>query len=212
MFVVLEGIDGCGKTTQADRAERWLTSLRGRDRVLRTHEPGGWDGGGAVREMLLGGGFKNPWSEWFLFMLDRCEHAARVIEPALASGKIVLSDRYDPSTIVYQLLSVEGIDPAAAEHLMNTSSAIGLPRPDVVFLLDIDVDLAWERLRARGKSDGIESRGRGYFQRAREGYGRLMRDRGADGSWVKVDAARPADEVFEAIREELSVRLEAPSS
>jgi len=203
MFVVLEGIDGCGKSTQADLIERWLAQTLGADRVLRTCEPGGWEGGAVLRDLALRHGFENPWSEWFLFMLDRCEHVARVINPALRAGKVVVSDRYSPSTIAYQILGNENIPPETAEHIMKTSSLIGLPKADVVFLLDIRVADAQNRLASRAKKDGFDGKERAYFERVRNNYDKLMKLEGSGGSWVRVDASRSAEAVFADIQSAL---------
>lgn len=212
MFVVLEGIDGCGKTTQADYIDRWLSEMLGADRVVRTREPGGWAGGDVLRDLVLHHDFENPWSEWFLFMLDRCEHVARVIEPAMRAGKIIVSDRYNPSTIAYQILSNENISRETAEHVMKTTSLIGLPKPDLVFLLDIGVEAAQNRVSSRAKRDGFDARGRAYFERVREGYETLMSSEGADGSWIRIDADRPVERVFADMRSALSTRIEAISA
>lgn len=208
MFVVLEGIDGCGKTTQADCAERWLSEMLGADRVVRTREPGGWDGGDVLRDLVLHHRFENSWSEWFLFMLDRCEHVARVINPALRVGKVVVSDRYDPSTIAYQILGNENISRETAEHIIKTSAMIGLPKADIVFLLDIDVEDAQIRLGSRAKKDGFDARGSAYFKRVKDGYEKLMRLEGNDGSWVRIDAGRAVPDVFADIQSKLCAKIE----
>ena len=75
MFITLEGIDGCGKSTQA---RLLCEALSARGAVVQTREPGGWEGGAELRSMVLGGSLKHPWSELFLFLLDRAEHAGRV--------------------------------------------------------------------------------------------------------------------------------------
>lgn len=207
MFVVLEGIDGCGKTTQADNIENWLSELLGAEGVVRTREPGGWVGGDVLRDLVLHHDFENPWSEWFLFMLDRCEHVARVIDPALRAGKVVLSDRYNPSTIAYQILANERIPKETAEHVMRTASLIGLPKPDLVFLLDVDVRNAQDRLGSRAKRDNFDARGDAYFERVRNGYETLMRMEGSDDSWIRIDANRSCEEVFGDMKSALAARL-----
>ncbi len=212
MFVVLEGIDGCGKTTQADNIESWLSASLGAERVVRTREPGGWVGGDALRKLVLHHDFENPWSEWFLFMLDRCEHVARVIVPALSADKVVLSDRYNPSTIAYQILSNERIPQETAEHVMRTASLIGLPKPDIVLLLDVSVKNAQDRLGSRAKRDNFDARGNAYFERVRNGYETLLRTEGSDGSWIRIDANSAPEEVFEAIKSTLAVRLGVPAT
>lgn len=207
MFVVLEGIDGCGKTTQAGSVAGWLSKTFGREGVVSTREPGGWAGGDVLRNLVLHRDFENPWSEWFLFMLDRCEHVARVIAPALRAGKVVVSDRYTPSTIAYQVLGNEDIPRETAEHVMKTAQLIGLPKPDIVFFLDISVEDAQERLGSRAKRDSFDARGREYFERVRDGYETVMKSEGADGSWIRINANQSAERVFADICSALSAKI-----
>jgi dTMP kinase len=194
MFFVLEGIDGCGKTTQAAKLEKLLSEMFGGEAVLRTREPGGWEGGEKLREFVLSGGLASHWSEFFFFMMDRCEHVERVIKPAISAGKIVISDRYSPSTLAYQILSDPEIDGGAAEYITRLADAIGLPAPDVVFLLDVGVAEAESRLASRGGANGFDERGRNFFERVREGYDGLMNSN--PGMWIKIDASRSEEEVF----------------
>ncbi|MDR3321116.1 MAG: dTMP kinase [Synergistaceae bacterium] len=193
MFFVLEGIDGSGKTTQTDRVAEWLAGVLGLDAFLRTREPGGWDGGERAREFVLQGGLASRWSEFFFFMLDRCEHVERVIRPALSAGKVVLSDRYTPSTFAYQILGSPEVGGDAAEYLLKLPGVIGLPEPDAVFWLDIDATAAEARLSARGVMNGFDERGRKFFEMVRGGYERLWS--GAN-NWIKIDASRSEDDVF----------------
>ncbi|MDR1944148.1 MAG: dTMP kinase [Synergistaceae bacterium] len=206
MFFVLEGIDGCGKTTQAEKLEKLLAEMFGGGAVLRTREPGGWNGGEKLREFVLDGGLASPWSEFFFFMMDRCEHVERVIKPAISAGKIVVSDRYSPSTLAYQILSNPEIGGGAAGYITRLADAIGLPAPDAIFLLDIGVCEAEFRLASRDKADGFDERGRDFFERVREGYDRLMN--ASPGMWIKIDASRPEEEVFSDIARHVVRTLE----
>lgn len=192
MFIVLEGIDGCGKTTQSRRLVKWL-----RDRVrevVATFEPGDWPGGARVRELLLGGCFESAWSEFFLFIADRCEHVERVVAPALRAGKVVVSDRYNPSTIAYQIYGNPNLSDEVRRRVSRLPSEIGLPEPDVVVWLDIDVETAHARLGSREKRDAFDARGADFFRRVRDGYDALSRESGA--RWVTVDASGDEDAVF----------------
>lgn len=202
MFIVLEGIDGCGKTTQSEKIAEWLGERLGRDRVVRTFEPGDWPGGERVRELLLGVGFASAWSEFFLFMADRCEHVARVIAPALAEGCTVVSDRYNQSTVAYQLYGNGLVPEGAQRDLAMLQSLAGLPEPDVVVLLDIEVGEAKKRLASRGKADSFDARGEDFFERVRGGYSVMMREAGRS-AWIKVDASGDEDAVFSAITRRL---------
>jgi dTMP kinase len=201
MFLVVEGIDGSGKTTQTDRIERMLAEKFGGDVIVRTHEPGGWDGAARAREFVLGGGLTGPWSEFFFFMMDRCEHVERVIRPALSAGKIVVSDRYTPSTLAYQIYGDASISAGAARYAAGISEVIGLPVPDAVFLLDVDVNAAQSRLASRGINDRFDGRGLEFFERVRNGYEKIMES--SSGRWIKVDASREEDAVFADIADEI---------
>jgi len=194
MFIVLEGIDGGGKTTQVRRLFGWLEERLGAGCVVSTGEPGGWLGGERVRELILGGGLSTRWGEYFAFMMDRCEHVARVISPALEKGMCVLCDRYSASTLAYQVFSDPDITERTAEYMAGLSDIIGLPKPDCACLLDIGPDIAASRLAARGKADSFDSRREIFFTRVRAGYDRIMRM--SPGAWMKIDASRDEDAVF----------------
>ncbi len=206
MFIVLEGIDGCGKTTQSRRLVEWLRDRAHGREVVATFEPGDWPGGPRVREMLLGGDFESAWSEFFLFMADRCEHACRVITPALRAGKIVVSDRYNPSTIAYQIYGNPNLPDETRRRVSCLPSEIGLPEPDVVVWLDIDVETAHARLGSREKRDAFDARGEDFFRRVRGGYEALSNEPGA--RWVTVDASQDEDAVFAHVVSALEPLLE----
>ncbi|MDR1580844.1 MAG: dTMP kinase [Synergistaceae bacterium] len=198
MFIVLEGIDGSGKTTQAARLGEWLSGLLGRDMVLVTKEPGGWAGGDAIRRLALDGKLSSAWGKFFLFMTDRCEHVSSVIMPALGKGMCVICDRYTPSTLAYQVLSNPSIGSGTADYMTGICEAIGLPLPDCVCLLDIGADTARKRLDARGRLDAFDALGRDYFERVRAAYDVLMKR--SHGGWIKADASGDESTVFEELK------------
>ena len=198
MFIVLEGIDGCGKTTQSRRLVEWLRGCNAAREVIATFEPGDWPGGGRVREMLLGGNFESAWSEFFIFMADRCEHVERVVTPALHAQKIVVSDRYNPSTIAYQIYGNPNLTDETRRRIARLPSEIGLPEPDVVVWLDIDVETAHARLGSREKRDSFDARGADYFRRVRDGYRALACEPGG-ARWITVDASKDEDEVWASV-------------
>ncbi|MDR3230990.1 MAG: dTMP kinase, partial [Synergistaceae bacterium] len=94
IFITIEGIDGCGKSTQAALLCDFLEETHGRGSVLRTFEPGGWNGGALLRELLLGGTPVGARTELLLFLADRSGHVDAVILPALERGQWVVCERY----------------------------------------------------------------------------------------------------------------------
>ena len=205
MFIVLEGIDGSGKTTQARRLAGWLDERLGSGRVVSTGEPGGWQGGERVRRLILDGGLSTMWGEFFAFMMDRCEHAARVISPALEKGMCVLCDRYSASTLAYQIFSDPDVTERAAEYMSGLPDIIGLPKPDCVCLFDVGPDIASARLASRGNADSFDSRREIFFTRVRAGYDRVMRM--SPENWMKIDASCDEDRVFADLRSRLELRF-----
>jgi dTMP kinase len=195
MFVTFEGVDGSGKTTQAELLRDYLVE-RGRD-VVATREPGGTPLGERVREVLLMGPEMTAWAEAALFTAARAELAERVIGPALARGADVVSDRYVDSSLVYQGIARGlGLERVLELNLL----AIGDLLPDRTFVLDVDAAVAAARV---GETrDRIESEAEDFRAALADGYRSLeavfpQRVRLLDGS-------RPASELARAVREELA--------
>ena len=187
MFLTIEGIDGSGKTTFAERAVALLQ--KSGPRTLWTREPGGWNGGELVRTLLLEGNLKNSVTEIMLFMADRCEHVAQVIAPALKNGVTVVCERYNDSTIAYQCWG-RGIERAGLEKLIEWCD---FPVPDLTIWLDVPLCIAHERISARGQSDRIESEKSIFHQRVAAGFESLSRE--SPGRIVRFDATRTPDEL-----------------
>ena len=141
LFIVLEGIDGTGKSTQARRLGEWFVS-RGREVVL-SREPTDGPWGQKLRESAATGRL-SPQDELQYFLNDRRQHVDEKIAPALAAGKVVILDRYYFSTMAYQ--GARGFDPAEIRR-MNEEFA---PIPDLLLILDLDVDTAHDRIGHRG--------------------------------------------------------------
>jgi len=141
MFIVFEGIDGTGKSTQVRLLGEWFRS-RGRDVVL-SREPTDGPWGRRLRESAATGRL-DPQEELECFLNDRREHVETTIRPALAAGKVVILDRYYFSTMAYQ--GARGFDPREIRRL-NEAFA---PVPDHLVILDLDVDAALARVGARG--------------------------------------------------------------
>ncbi len=141
LFIVLEGIDGTGKSTQARLLADWFRG-QGRE-VVTGREPTDGPWGRKLRESAAGGRL-SPEDELDLFLRDRRQHVEELISPSLAAGKVVILDRYYFSTMAYQ--GARGFDPAEIRR-KNEEFA---PVPDLLFILDLDVDTALTRIGARG--------------------------------------------------------------
>ena len=188
-FVVVEGIDGSGKSTMVSHVANELRR-RGRQ-VLRTREPGGTSISEQVRALLLDA--KNsamvPFTELFLYMASRAQLVDEVIRPSIAKGVDVVCDRYYYSTAAYQGAAGKiGIDTviAVAEKIAK------FQKPDLVVLLDLNPELA--RSRDGIRNDRVENKWLEYQKKVRAGFLKLAR---RDRKRVKViDASRPAEQVF----------------
>jgi dTMP kinase len=140
-FIVIEGIDGTGKSTQVARLAEWFTA-HGRE-VVVSREPTDGPWGKQLRESAASGRLE-PAQELEYFLNDRRQHVAELIAPALAAGKVVILDRYYFSTMAYQ--GARGFDPAEIRRL-NEAFA---PLPDLLLILDLDVEAAHGRIGTRG--------------------------------------------------------------
>ena len=191
LFVTFEGIDRSGKTTQA----RLLTEALGSD-ALGVREPGGTQAGERVREILKDVSVPlSPESEALLFAAARAELVAGVILPALASGRVVVSDRFLDSSLAYQGGARGlGIDDVSAVNRFATRAL----RPDLTFLLDISVADAGRRA---GETDRFEDEGAELQEAVLTAYERLIE---ADpGRWRRVDATRSASEIHDDVLAEV---------
>ena len=163
-FITFEGTDGCGKTTQIKLLTEYL-QYRGYEVVL-TREPGCAGLGQKIRDLLLNyDGEISPVCESFLFLADRAQNIEVIVKRNVEMGRIVISDRHTDSSLAYQgygrELDVERID------MLNNIATSGL-KPDLTFVFDIDVDTSMSRV---GKEkDRMESAGREFFERVRQGY------------------------------------------
>lgn len=190
-FMTIEGIEGCGKSTQARRLVERLGA-----KALLTAEPGGTAVGRGIRELLLNhGGEVSPRAELLLFLADRAQHVEEVIRPALAAGKTVICDRYTDSTLAYQGYG-RGLSLALVRSLC--AQAAGGLTPGVTLLLDVPVELGLARARRRGKPDRIETEHLEFHERVREGFLTLAREE--PGRWVVIDARGDEEEVAWRVR------------
>ena len=198
LFVVLEGGDGCGKSTQAARLAERLRQ-EGRE-VVSTREPGATPVGAAIRSLVLGGEAIDARTEALLIAADRAEHAARVLRPALERGAVVVSDRYVPSSLAYQGVA-RGLGVSGIERL--SAWATGGLEPDVVVVLDVTSEVGASR--RTGPQDRMEREDVAFRDAVRQAYLELAPRYG----WVVVDGSAPVDEVSEAVWAAVQAALQA---
>jgi dTMP kinase len=153
LFIVFEGPDGGGKSYQLERVAKWLRGL-GQD-VVVTREPGGTDWGEGCRALLLGERRTNPLSELFLFASSRAAHVDEIIRPNIAQGRIVLCDRFSPSTVVYQGY---GTGKVSIEDIITVDQVTcqGL-KPDLCLVLWVDGTVSRTRTNKRVADGGEDN-------------------------------------------------------
>jgi dTMP kinase len=187
-LIVFEGGEASGKSTQAAR-------LAAQIGAVLTREPGGTDIGKRIREIVLdpGAAAMAPSAEALLMAADRAQHVAEVIEPALAAGTDVVTDRYVPSSLAYQGYG-RGMD---VEQLWRLSTEFaGAVHADLVVLLDVSASVAEQRLRGR---DRMEAAGEEFHARVADGYRRMAAAH--PDRWLVVDGEGSVDEVTARVRD-----------
>ena len=164
LFITFEGADGCGKTTQINLLNDYLTNKN--YKTIVTLEPGGCEIGKSLRQILLHHkGFVANRAELFLYLADRAQHIEEIVVKNVEEGKIVLCDRCIDSTVAYQGYArggnIENI------NFLNEIATGGI-KPDITFVLDIDSEIAQERLT--GEKDRLEKEGLEFHKKVRFGY------------------------------------------
>jgi len=197
-LVVLEGIDGCGKTTQLQALRQWLPSsglLAPGARLVVSREPGGTALGQALRELLLHppqGVQPLPRAELLLYAADRAQHVEALLLPALQAGDWVLCDRFTGSTAAYQ-----GYGRGLPLALIDTLESLATGGLQADLTLWLDVSLAESRRRRGGqKADRIEAAGEDFMSRVADGFATLAGQRG----WTRIEAGQPVAAVTESCR------------
>lgn len=202
LFLVLEGVEGAGKTTQVRLLSEWMEALEVEHAVAR--EPGGTGLGEAIRGLLLEWreGEMPDETELFLMLAARASFVREFVRPRLEEGRVVLADRYDLSTLAYQGHG-RGLEIDAVRRA-NRLATGGL-RPDLYFLLDVDAARGLARRRGSGDGpDRIESAGADFLARVRRGYLEVARD---DPRVEVVSGEAAPDRVQSRLREFLRERF-----
>lgn len=200
-FITFEGIDGSGKSTQV-RMLASVLRLRGRD-VVQTREPGGTPLGARLREALLDAQEQvDPLAELLLYAADRAQHVRVMLRPALAAGRVVLSDRYADATLAYQGAG-RGFDPALVAEVVGL--ATGGLKPDLTLLFDLSVEESCARSQRRTTEDDgspcdrLELETEHFHTRVREAYLQIA---AAEPERVRVvDASLSVEEIHAQVLE-----------
>lgn len=202
LFVVFEGVEGSGKSTQSRELFCRLTDV-GHDALLAI-EPGGTPTGLQVRQWVKTGSGITPLAELFLFSAARATLVETVISPALADGKIVVCDRYIYSTVAYQGHG-RGLD-SGTINALNDTATMGI-LPHLIILLDLPPGHGFER-KSDDKLDRIELENDEFHLRVREGY--LSQAKQDSDRWLVLDASAPQSDISDAVWNRVSEMLTRP--
>jgi dTMP kinase len=197
VFITVEGIEGCGKSTLVAGLFRRLRETS--TEIIVTREPGGTPAGDAIRKVFLEPGLTiAPLTEALLINASRAQHVVDVIEPALRRGALVLCDRFVDSTLAYQGYG-RGIDGPFLEQLC--AAAAGDRFPDLTFVLDLPVAISRERVALRDGLvlDRMEQQDEAFYERVRRGFLSLAE---RSNRYRVFDATKPPEELIaQAARE-----------
>jgi len=206
-FITLEGVEGCGKTTQAALL---ADALKGAGRaVTLTREPGGTPLAEGVRRLVLDTAAEGipAEAELFLYLAARADHVARRIAPALARGRWVVCDRYADATLAYQGYGRE----LPRQRVRTLVAWAGWPRPDLTVLIDVPVAAGLARAGLRGAGNRLDREEAAFHERVRAGY--LAIAAAEPERVVTVDGTGPVEQVrkavLQAVRDRLGARLGA---
>ena len=207
LFVTLEGIEGCGKSTQIQQLAAFLADAGVPHRLTR--EPGGTAAGEEIRRILLAPRKPalTPVSDLLLYGAARAQHLAQVIEPALAAGETILCDRYSDATAAYQ--SFAGGLPLSLVQAVHDLPGLRR-RPDLTLLLDLPVEDGLRRARGRQAADGdtltrFEEEDFAFHGKVRNGYLELARME--PERIMVIDARGVREQVFRRLKAALAARL-----
>ena len=200
-FIVIEGIDGCGKTTQIDELSRWLPNsglIRKDSKLIKTREPGGSLLGKKLRRLILDNDEHNqpsPLAELLLYSADRAEHVSKIISPALNNNDWVISDRFSDSTLAYQgygrNINLEIIK--KIESIVCQGEC-----PDLTFFLEISPEESIMR-RKNKIPDRIESEGIRFLEKVNTGFRLIAKEK----NWKIISASQSVKTISIQIKETL---------
>lgn len=204
MFITIEGGEGTGKSTQARRLAEALTGAG--DPVLCTREPGGAPGAEVLRTLLLSRDHDwSPMTEVYLHFAARAEHLARTVQPALASGQVVVCDRFADSTMAYQ-----GYGFGADRALIAALTRLLPVQPDLTLVLQASATVAASRIAARGRGlDRYEAMGPEFHARVAAGYAAIAAAEPDRCALVSADGN--VEEVHQAILAIVAGRRQRPA-
>jgi dTMP kinase len=205
LFITFEGIDGCGKTTQARRVYQALRKMG--HVVVFTREPGGTPVAEQIRSVILDPANRAMvWkTELLLYNASRAQHVAEKIVPALSRGRLVVCDRFYDATVAYQGHGRRL--PSAVLAALHRISTNGLT-PDLTFIFDLPVNVARARMARDGKTrDRLEQETRAFQERVRRGYLAIARQ--AHRRCRLIDAAHDPETVFREVMRHVLARLSA---
>ena len=198
-FIVIEGIDGCGKTTQIDELSKWLPNsglIKTRSKLITTREPGGSLLGQKLRRLILDNNKNNKPSslaELLLYSADRAEHVSKIILPALNNNDWVISDRFSDSTLAYQgygrkinLEIIKKIESIVCQGVY----------PDLTFFLEISPEESILR-RKNEIPDRIESEGIRFLEKVNEGFKLIAKEK----NWKVISASQNIKTISNQIKE-----------
>lgn len=194
LFIVMEGPDGSGKTTQINLLKEYLEEAG--YECLITREPGGTVIGEEIRQLILNPEHKemSPVTEMLLYAASRAQLVHEVIGPALEEGKIVISDRFVDSSIVYQGIARKlGISTVSAVN----APGIGIYRPDGIFFIDLSEAEGLRRKKEQKNLDRMEQEGIDFHHMVSEGYRKVLSGR---PEVMKIDGGRSIDTIQKKIR------------
>ncbi len=205
-FIVLEGIDGCGKSTQIDHLSKWLPVsglMPNGSKLHITREPGGTDIGGLLREILLTKSSEDsqpqPITELLLYAADRAQHISQLIKPTLERGDWVISDRFSASTMAYQGYG-RGLDLNLIKSLENIATQGIIP--DFTLLLELGISESIQRRKSQAK-DRIEEEGKVFLEKVSSGFHELAKD----SNWLTIKGNQSKELVSKEIEKKLSFNL-----